>query len=136
MRGVILIAAVLSFGYLNAHSESRLEKKYERYENGELVEDQYYLEQNGKVISGRDFEMPNFDKLSVKMDAKMAEMNALMENMQAKFDQKRVEMEQRMSEMKKRSEIMQKDMERRMSGQKMNREGKPTKHTKTNDFNV
>ena len=125
MKSIILIAAVLSFGYLNAQSESKVEKKYERYENGELIEDQYYLEKDGKAIKGNDFEMPSFEDFSLKMDSKMAEMTARM-------DQMRMEMDQRMAEMKKRTSNMRLETQRKMSENKVQKETNPRMKSNSN----
>ena len=104
---------VFSIGSLCAQeSQSKKEKKYQRYENGELVENKYYLERDGQAIKGTDFEMP-------KMDIKMSEMESRMKDMQKKMDLKMksslLDMDSRIEGMMQRCDKMQQDMRNRMN---------------------
>ena len=126
MKGVILFAALLSYGCLNAQSESKIEKKFERYENGELVEDKYYLEKDGKVISGQDFETPSFDDMKAKMDVKRQEMDARMNDFQLMFDQRMVDISKRMLEIQNKATKMQTDIENRIQQRKSEIKVKPS----------
>jgi len=112
MKNLTVILFVFSIGLLSAQSTSKKEKKYQRYENGELVEDKYYLEKDGKAIEGTDFEMP-------EMDIKMAEMEQRMKTMQSdmslRMESRMSEMNKRMEEMQQRSLKMQEEMQKRMN---------------------
>ena len=105
----VLLFGGMAFAQVDSHSE--IEKKYERYENGELIEDKYYLERDGKRIAGEDFEMP-------EMDIKMAEMDARMNKMQRDMDVRVAEMQSRMDakmkEIQSRQKQMQLDIEKRI----------------------
>ena len=113
MKHLSLIAILFCSGLLFAQEEShsKKEKKYQRYENGELVEDKYYLEKDGARVAGEDFEMP-------EMDLKMAEMEKRMDNMRLDMDtrmkSRMSDMDKRMEEMMERSQKMQDDMMKRM----------------------
>lgn len=87
MKHAILILALIGGSFAFGQSESRVEKKYERYENGELKEDKYYLEENGRAIAGEDFDMPEFAEMEAKMAAKQAEMEQRMQEMQNRQQQ-------------------------------------------------
>lgn len=119
MKHAILIFALLGGSVAFAQSESRVEKKFERYENGELKEDKYYLEENGRAIAGEDFDMPEFQEMQAKMDAKQAEMQQRMQEMQSRADQMmekaQRDMDQRMQEMQQRMNEMQQRMDQRMN---------------------
>ncbi len=108
MKIQALVIVLCFVGSVHAQTETRTEKKFQRFENGELVEDNYYLEENGRVIEGQDFEMPEMDQMQTDMDVKMAEMQ-----------QRMAEMNRRMEEMKRRSIKMQEEMELKMYEQKM-----------------
>lgn len=118
MKHAILILALIGGSFAFGQSESRVEKKYERYENGELKEDKYYLEENGRAIAGEDFDMPEFAEMEAKMAAKQAEMEQRMQEMQQRSEQmmqkaqsdmdlRMQEMDQRMQEMQNRQQQMQ-----------------------------
>lgn len=104
MKLKLLFVSFCFVGIANAQTESRVEKKFQHFENGELVEDRYYLEENGQVLQGQDFEMPKNALGNSNMEAKMAEMTQRMNEMQQKMEQRMTEMENRMSEMRQRSE--------------------------------
>mmetsp|Transcript_16731 Transcript_16731/g.19358 ORF Transcript_16731/g.19358 Transcript_16731/m.19358 type:complete len:148 (-) Transcript_16731:91-534(-) len=121
MKHAFLILALVGGSIAFGQSESRVEKKYERYENGELKEDKYYLEENGQVIAGEDFDTPEFAEMQAKMDAKRLEMDQRMQDMQIKADQMmqkaRQDMDLRIQEMQQRMNKMQKEMDIKMQQQ-------------------
>lgn len=108
MKILITLIALSCIGMASAQTESRTEKKYQRYENGELIEDQYYLEENGRVIAGQDFEVPDFDVQMQAMESRMAEMQVRMDSIMSVNQQR---MELRMQEMNQRVQKMQQEME-------------------------
>lgn len=113
---LFVVCAGCVFGQDNSESSSHKEKSFQRYENGELVEDKYYLEKDGQRVAGEDFAMPD-------MDAKMqGRMNAMQSKMSTMMDSRMSEMNNRMEEMQLRTQKMQADMMKRMqeSQQKMN----------------
>lgn len=122
MKSAILILALLGVSYAFGQTESRTEKKYQRYENGELKEDKYYLEENGRVVQGEDFNTPEFSQMQADMDAKRLEMDQRMQKMQRNADQMmqkaRQDMDSRMQEMQQRMNKMQQEMDLKMKEQK------------------
>lgn len=104
---IVLISSSMAFG----QSESRVEKKCERYENGELIEDKYYLEKNGQVIAGEDFSTPELDQMQAKFASRQAEMELRMQEMQERSDammrKAQQNMNLRMEEMQQRMNEMQ-----------------------------
>ncbi len=133
MKHAILLLALIGGSFAFGQSESRIEKKYERYENGELKEDKYYLEENGQVIAGEDFDMPEIDEMQAKMDAKQAEMQQRMQEMQMRSEQMmqkaQQEMDQRMQEMQKRMSEMQQRMDMRMQEMQQHQPGQSPQMT-------
>lgn len=133
MKNLAVLLFVFCVGGLNAQSSTQKEKTYQRYENGELVENKYYLEQDGRAIAGTDFEMPEFSMGSFNMDfeAKSAEMEQRMKEIQSKTNKmmatRMSDMNKRMEEMQARTKKMQMDMQRRMdkSMQDMQHSKKP-----------
>ncbi|MFK7787284.1 MAG: hypothetical protein AB8B56_19330 [Crocinitomicaceae bacterium] len=127
------LAAIICFGVFGcaqAQSTSRDVEMYERYENGELVEQRQSATENGVPIKDFDFE-----KLKQEMVQKSDQMDQRMEEMSARFEQKRKEfsasmdekmkaMEQRMTDFEKRSEEMHQKMDARMNEMEMKREEK------------
>jgi ElaB/YqjD/DUF883 family membrane-anchored ribosome-binding protein len=122
MKHAIIILTLFGGSFAFGQSESRVEKKFERYENGELKEDKYYLEENGRAIEGEDFEMPEFEEIQGRMEVKHAEMEQRMQEMQQRADQMmqkaRQDMEQRMNEMQQGMNQMQQEMDMKMQQQK------------------
>ena len=118
MKSSVFIAAICLCGVVNAQSESKTQKKFERFENGELIEEKYYLEENGEVIQGEDFDIPELHAKEQEMEAKMAEMDHRMKKMQQKSEEimriRMKEMDQRMKEMQQRSIQMRQEMELKM----------------------
>jgi hypothetical protein len=106
MKHLALFAAILVGGLAFAQndSHSEIEKKYQRFENGELVENEYYLERDGKRIAGRDFDMP-------EMDVKMAEMETRMNEMQQNMDVRMSDMKSRMDAKMKEIQLKQQQMQ-------------------------
>lgn len=107
-------------GGLNAQTTSKKEKKYQRYENGELIEDKYYLEKDGRAIEGTDFEMPEFsmDSFNMDFDSMSADMDKRMKKMQNKADEMMKstmsDMNKRIEELQVRTKKMREDMQYRM----------------------
>jgi septin family protein len=122
MKHAFLILTLVGGSFAFGQSESRVEMKYERYENGELKEDKYYLEENGQVIAGEDFDTPEFLEMEAKMAAKRLEMDQRMQDMQMKADQMmqkaRQDMDLRMQKMQQRMNQMQQEMDMKMQQQK------------------
>lgn len=119
MKYAFLTIALCCFASVNAQNESRTEKKFQRFENGELIEDKYYLEENGRTVEGTDFEMPEMSQMQHDMDAKMAEMQQRMNEMQQNSNEmmrtRMQDMDRRMEEMKQRSIKMLEEMELKMN---------------------
>ena len=105
MKNLALFIIFFSIGGIYAQSSSEIDKRYQRYENGELVEDNHYLERDGRALQGSDFEMP-------EMESRMNEKQARMEK---RMDEHMEEMNKRMEEMKQRSARMREDMHKRMN---------------------
>ena len=118
MKSTILILAIFGVSFAFGQTESRTEKKYQRYENGELKEDKYYLEENGRVIAGEDFDMPEFAEMEAKMEAKRLEMDQRMQDMQYRADEMMQKAQQsmdlRMQEMQQRMNRMRQEMDIKM----------------------
>jgi len=118
MKTVLIILGLVGSSFVFGQEESRVEKKYERYENGELIEDKYYLEENGRAIAGEDFEMPELDEMQAKMAVRQAEMEQRMQKMQQeaneRMDKARLDMDKRMNEMQQRMNQMQREMDLKM----------------------
>lgn len=121
MKTVLIILGLVGSSFAFGQEESRVEKKYERYENGELIEDKYYLEENGRAIAGEDFEMPEFDEMQTQISARQASMEQRMQEMQRKADERmekaRLDLDKRMNEMQQRMNQMQRDIELKMQEQ-------------------
>lgn len=113
MKNLALIAILFCGGFVFSQSESRSEreKSYQRYENGELIEDKYYLERDGERIAGQDFEMPDMD---VKMAEMEARMNQMQQNMDVRMKSMTDRMNVRMSEIQNRSRQMQIDIQNKI----------------------
>jgi len=105
MKNLALFIIFFSIGGIYAQSSSEIDKRYQRYENGELVEDNHYLERDGRALQGSDFEMP-------EMESRMNEKQARMEK---RMDERMSDMNERMEEMKQRSARMREDMHKRMN---------------------
>jgi hypothetical protein len=117
------LAAIICFGivgFAQAQSTSRDVEIYERYENGELVEQRQSATENGVPIKDFDFEKLKEEMLqkSENMEKKMEEMSARFEEKRKEFsasiDEKMKSMEQRMADFEKRSEEMHQQMDARM----------------------
>lgn len=115
MKYAFLSFALFFITSVNAQNESRTEKKFQRFENGELIEDKYYMEENGRVVEGNDFDLPEMNQMQHDMDSKMAEMQLRMNEMQQNSNEmmrtRMQDMDRRMEEMKQRSIQMQNEME-------------------------
>jgi septin family protein len=126
MKNLALMMALCSIASLNAQSSSKKIEMYERYENGELMEERKSATENGVPIDGFDFDAFKAESLgnngmsdmNFDSDAKMAEMDQRMKEMQAKtnsmFKTKMAEMEQRMEQMQGRADRMMLENENRM----------------------
>ncbi len=120
MKQLVAIVCVGLVGFANAQSTSKDVEVYERYENGELVEQRQSATENGKPIENFDFEEMKRKMLakSAEMDTKLKEMEARMKERSAKMsldmDKRMKQMEQRMADMEKRSEEMHQRMDQRM----------------------
>jgi len=128
MKQLAAILCVGIVGFAHAQSTSTDVEIYERYEDGELVEQRQSATKNGVPIDNFDFEKAKRDMM-VKPD----QLEQKMEQMQARFEQKRLEMErsmdermnvmeQRMTDFEKRSEAMHQKMEQRMMEMEQMRE--------------
>jgi TolA-binding protein len=129
MKNLVLLLMVFSIGSLCAQeSHSKKEKKYQRYENGELIEDKYYLERDGQAIEGTDFAMPEMDIKMAEMKDRMKDrMKDMQERMDMRMKSKTLDMNNRMEEMMQRSNKMQEDMMKRMNdtNKRMEKQEKP-----------
>jgi DNA anti-recombination protein RmuC len=120
MKYLAAIVCLGFIGFAQAQSTSRDVEIYERYENGELVEQRQSATENGVPIKNFDFEKAKREMQlkSAGLEQKMGEMQSRMElklqEMEGKMKLKRQEMEQRMSDFEKRSEEMHKKMDQRM----------------------
>lgn len=115
-------------GVANAQSTDQKIEFYERYENGELVEQRKSATENGKPIENFDFE-----EVKRKMVLKSAELDVKMKEMETRFeerltqmsfdmDERKQAMEQRMADFEKRSEEFHKRMDQRMKEEELRRE--------------
>ena len=120
MKHLAAILCLGLIGFAQAQSTSRDVEIYERYENGELVEQRQSATENGVPIKDFDFEKAKREMQlkSAEMEQKMDEMKIRMEQkmseMQRSMDSRKKEMQQRMSDFEKRSEEMHKRMDQRM----------------------
>lgn len=126
MKKGIIVLCLASVGFVNAQSTSREIETYERWENGELVEERSSAKENGKPIENFDFDAwkqerqlsADSSNSSVDFESKKQEMDQRMKEMQAKsevfFEKKKAEMEIKMNELKKRTDKMELDMQKRM----------------------
>jgi septin family protein len=113
MKNLATILCVGIIGFTQAQSTSKDVEIYERYENGELVEQRQSATENGVQIKEFDFE-----KAKREMQLKSAKMEEKADQMMRKakqsMDVKMKEMEQKMSDFEKRSEDMHKRMDQKM----------------------
>jgi TolA-binding protein len=120
MKHLAAILCLGLIGFAQAQSTSRDVEIYERYENGELVEQRQSATENGVPMKDFDFEKAKRDiqLKSTEMEGKMEEMQNRMEQkmseMQRSMDSRKKEMQQRMSDFEKRSEEMHKKMDQYM----------------------
>ena len=128
MKQLATILCLGIIGFAQAQSTSKDVEIYERYENGELVEQRQSATENGVPIKDFDFE-----KAKREMQSKSAEMEKKMDDMKSRMEEKRREieismesrmkdMEKRMSDFEKRSEEMHKKMDKKL--EKMESKGK------------
>lgn len=110
MKNLATILCVGIIGFAQAQSTSRDVEIYERYENGELVEQRQSATENGVPIENFDF-----DKLKRDFQLKFAGMDQKMEEMQRKMDLKAKEMDKKIQDFEKRSQEMQQRMEQKMN---------------------
>lgn len=117
MKNLATILCVGIIGFTQAQSTSKDVEIYERYENGELVEQRQSATENGVPIKDFDFE-----KAKREMQLKSAKMEEKAEQMMRKakqsMDVKMKEMEQKMSDFEKRSEDMHKRISRSSASRK------------------
>ncbi|MFT5860314.1 MAG: TolA-binding protein [Flavobacteriaceae bacterium] len=124
MKVFVGLILAMSVGAVNAQSESLKKERYERYENGELIEQDFNIEKDGVPQENYDFENDSFfskkptegmdadfSKQFGDMEQKMAEMQ---QKMSSTLDEQMRKMDTKMKEMQKRSEKMQNDMKKRM----------------------
>jgi len=124
MKVFVGLIFVISVGVVNAQSESLKKERYERYENGELTEQDFNVEKDGVPQENYDFENDDFfskkpmegmdgdfSKQFGDMEQKMSEMQQKMSSM---MDKQMLAIDARMKEMQQRSEKMQQDMKKRM----------------------
>ncbi len=113
MKQVATILCIGIIGFAQAQSTSKDVEIYERYENGELVEQRQSATENGTPIKDFDFE-----KVKRDMQLKSAEMEVKLQEMSDRFEQSRkkmeISMEKRMTDFEKRSEEIHKRMDQRM----------------------
>ena len=102
MKHLATILCVGIIGVAQAQSTSKDVEIYERYENGELVEQRQSATENGHPIKDFDFE-----KAKREMQLKSA-------GIEQKMDEMKLIMEQKMHDFEKRSEEMHQRMEQRM----------------------
>lgn len=110
------LATILCFGiigFAQAQSTSRDVEIYERYENGELVEQRQSATENGVPIKDFDFEKAKRD-IKLKYAEKTRNMEERMQKAQQSMDLKVQEMKQKMADFEKRSEEMHKRMDQKM----------------------
>lgn len=130
MKQLAAIICFGVFGFAQAQSTSTDVEIYERYENGELVEQRQSATENGVPIKDFDFEKLKREMLqkSDQMEQKMGEMSARFEQKRKEFsasmDERVKAMEQRMADFEKRSEEMHQKMDARMKEMEMKREEK------------
>lgn len=120
MKYLAAIFCLGMIGFAQAQSTSRDVEIYERYENGELVEQRQSATENGVPIENFDFEKAKRDmqlksaEMEQKMEGMQKRMELKLEEMQNKMQLKQQEMQQRMSDFEKRSDEMHKKMDQRM----------------------
>lgn len=130
MKYLIAIACAGISGLAVAQSTSRDVEIYERYENGELVEQRQSATENGKPMENVDFE-----ELKQKMVAKSNELDVKLKEMELRFEErqtkmsldmeKRMEqMEERMADFQNRSEKMHERMDQRLKEMESKQEQK------------
>lgn len=113
----LLSVLATASGQVFTDSSSKKVEFYQRYENGKLVEEHKYAEENGVPIENFDFDgffengMDGFTTFD--MESKMAAMDLRMKEMQAKINSKMGEMKIKMAEIQQR----QKEMMDRMNHQ-------------------
>lgn len=136
MKQLVTILCFGIVGFAQAQSSEKEVEIYERYENGELVEQRQSATENGEPIKNFDFEKAKRD-----MQLKSANLEQKMEEMTIRFEQKRKEMarsmdkkmdamKQRMSDFEKRSEEFHQKMDQRMKEMEM--KAKEKKETPSN----
>lgn len=113
MKHLATILCVGIFGFTQAQSTSKDVEIYERYENGELVEQRQSATENGVPIENFDFEKEKRE-MQLKSAGMQESMEKKMEEMKRKMDGKMKEMKQKMADFEKRSEEMHKQMDERM----------------------
>ena len=137
----MIVLCLMTGGYVSSQSTSREIETYERWENGELVEERSNAKENGKPIENFDFEAwkqerqlpPDSSKVSFDFESKKHEMAQRMKEMQVKsnafFEKKKAEMEIKMNEFHKRVDKMECDIEKRIKerSEKSDIETKETK---------
>ena len=113
MKQLAAIVCMGMMGFVQAQSTSTDVEIYERYENGELVEQRQSATENGVPIENFDFDAAKRD-----MDLKTSDMTKRMDEMVKQSEQKMEEMmqrmDQKMKEFENRTQEMQQHMEQKM----------------------
>lgn len=117
MKQLAAIVCMGMIGFVQAQSTSTDVEIYERYENGELVEQRQSATENGVPIENFDFEQAkrDMDLKTGDMDKRMQDMlkqsELKMDEMMQRMDQKMKEFENRTQEMQQRMELKMKEMD-------------------------
>lgn len=141
MKKMMIVLCIVSGGYVSAQSTSREIETYERWENGELVEERSSAKENGESIANFDFEAWKQERQSSSdstknkdFEARKQEMNLRMKEMQAKsamfFDEKKAEMKVKMAEFEKKSAEMEVKMKQRWEEQSKKMEEKKAEESR------
>ena len=130
MKNLATIVCLGIIGFAQAQTTEKEVEIYERYENGELVEQRQSATENGKPIKDFDFEEAKREMQlkSAKLEEKMKEMEGRFEEtrqrMEASMQEKMQQMEKRMADFEKKSEEMHQRMDQRMKEMESKRKEK------------
>lgn len=117
MKQLVAIVCVGFLGNFQAQTTSRDVEIFERYENGELVEQRQSATENGEPIENFDFEQAKRDMemktgdLEKRMEEMRQESVQRMEEMKQQMDQKTQEFEKRTQEMQQQMKLKMKEMD-------------------------
>lgn len=135
MKKLTTIVCLGIIGFAQAQTTVKEVEIYERYENGELVEQRQSATENGEPIKDFDFEQAKrqMQLKSAKLEGKMKEMGDRFEEtrqrMEASMQKKMTQMEKRMADFERKSEEMHQRMDQRMKEMESKRNEK--KNSKT-----